>query len=64
MRMQHYFPSPIGRGYEALVLSLSKGLGEVGEGFCPIDSARPLTQLRLANKFASLRIPLPMGEGR
>jgi hypothetical protein len=64
MKAQHYFPSPIGRGYAALVLSLSKGLGEVGEGFCPIDSAHPLTQLRLASKLASLRNPLPMGEGR
>jgi hypothetical protein len=38
------------------------GLGEVGEGLCAIGRAHPLTQLRLANKFASLRNPLPMGE--
>jgi Luciferase-like monooxygenase len=48
--------SPCGRGYEAL---RACSLGEVGEGF---RRRSPLTQLRLANKFASLRNPLPQGE--
>jgi hypothetical protein len=34
-------------------------LGGVGEGVRPTDSAKPLTQLRLASKLASLRNPLP-----
>jgi hypothetical protein len=37
--------------------------GGVGEGLWAVDRAEPLTQLRLANKFASLRNPLPKGEG-
>lgn len=51
--------SPWGRGYAAL----AAGLGEVGEGLRPIERADPLTQLRLAGKLASLRRPLPLGEG-
>ena len=39
-------------------------LGKVGEGLCAIDKAEPLTQLRLTNKFASLRNPLPLERGR
>jgi hypothetical protein len=35
-------------------------LGEVGEGLWVIDSAQPLTQLRLASQLASLRNPLPL----
>ena len=35
-------------------------LGEVGEGLWALDRAQPLTQLRLANRFASLRNPLPL----
>ena len=35
-------------------------LGGVGEGLWVVDSTQPLTQLRLANKFASLRNPLPL----
>jgi hypothetical protein len=47
------------------LLSLSKGgLGAVGEGPCPVERAEPLTQLRLANKFASLRNPLPKERGK
>jgi hypothetical protein len=60
MNVQRHFASPIGRGYAALAL----GLGEVGEGVRLVDSAQPLTQLQLASKLASLRNPLPMGEGR
>jgi hypothetical protein len=60
MSAQLHFPSPLGRGYVAL----AAGLGEVGEGICPADSAQPLTQLRLASELASLRNPLPVGEGK
>jgi hypothetical protein len=38
-------------------------LGGIGEGLCPLDIPQPLTQLRLANKFASLRNPLPLERG-
>jgi hypothetical protein len=49
-------PLSFGRGYEAL---RACSLGGVGEGLRPVDNTQPLTQLRLANKFASLRNPLP-----
>ena len=49
-----------GRGYGALAIYR---LGKVGEGFWFINRAQPLTQLRLASKLASLRNPLPKGEG-
>ena len=39
-------------------------LGGVGEGLSSLDSAQPLTQLRLASKLASLRNPLPLERER
>lgn len=50
---------PAGEGYGALSRSDS---AELDEGLRAIGRAQPLTQLRLAGKPASLRIPLPMGE--
>ena len=45
-----------GRGYEAL----ATGLGAVGEGLWVLDSAQPLTQLRVSSKLLTLRNPLPL----
>ena len=39
------------------------GLGGVGEGLWVIDSAQPLTQLRVSSKAANSAQPFPIGEG-
>jgi hypothetical protein len=57
---RHIPPLPLGEDTKPYERS---ELGGVGEGFCPIDSAQPLTQLQLGNKLPSLRNPLPKGEG-
>ncbi len=56
-------PPPLSHWERICSLTSESELGGVGEGFCAVDRAHPLTQLRLAAKAASLRNPLPTGEG-